>query len=179
MRQIIAIALLCLFTFNSLVFSPLFKSVIKQNRREIKNRIVHATNAAEFDVLLVSAQDVEKIIWHDAFEFTYNGKMYDLVSIVKLNNSISKITCINDVKEKELFACLDDYFKNEFSSTTKKGKSLQILMSYFVLSYNLVQPFNLTGIDRYYSLLSQHSTLMDAKILIRHNEINSPPPEFV
>lgn len=179
MKKITGILLLAVFAFNALVFLPMFRYVIKQNRREIKTRILNSTDYSQYDVIYFTDAELMDLYWHDQYEFSYKENKYDLVSMSKTNQGTTKIICFNDIKEKEIFAGLDSYFKEEFNTGTNKGKSLQVILNYFAVNYIMPNPFLLNSalvntIANTYSLNNE-----DFFFRSRSMEVASPPPELV
>jgi hypothetical protein len=83
----------------------LWFSYVKNNiQKEIRREIRLGLSEKDLTLISVPVNDESGICWiKPGKEFTFNGKMYDVVKIT-INNNRKIYYCIDDVKEKNLIA---------------------------------------------------------------------------
>ncbi len=98
-------------------------------RQEIKIKLKNSVPKDELTKIVVSSANAQELQWTRKNEFSYNGKMYDVVSSIK-TDSVTTHLCISDEKEDELFKNLEDLVNNELGKKSKE-KNTSKKASYF------------------------------------------------
>jgi len=170
LKKTIIIVVLFYFLYLNIGYFPIF--LIKQRiiKNEMALKIKHLNPAAEITELIFDNTSISKLKWLDKKEFIYDEKMYDVVKI-RYNNDKIHIFCLEDVKEKMLFAQLK---KMKTSAENKKENNESSLFKLFIKDY--LSEKNTSVIK----LFSKSYIFIDK---INHYtscfpENLSPPPEF-
>lgn len=129
-----------LFLILSLhLFIPYLIFKVKQTciRNEIKNTIKHGLS--ENEMMCFSQHEIKHAQWNEINkEFWLNGNIYDVVKIT-YKNGIKFYWCINDNKEKRLFATLDNIVNKRMHDYTpkilKKIIGIEWLCNYNTISF--------------------------------------------
>jgi hypothetical protein len=119
----------------------------------------------------VANKNAAGIHWEDENEFSFRGRMYDLVE-KKLHGDQLVLVCISDEKETAL---LDDFAKNiynkEGGNSSKKHQSqvIRLVLSPFILEQPAV---SLTTLSRSVKKFTRYSELLPQ---VYFNIITPPP----
>lgn len=155
------------FLFNIggyyLWFSYVKNNIQKEIRREIRQGL------SEKDLTLISmpVNDESGICWiKPGKEFTFNGKMYDVVKIT-INNNRKFYYCIDDVKEKNLIA--------GFSKIPESNQKARKLLASFHYVY-VIQPESFFHIIETANL-NYYMKSFDTASTVK--EVTIPPPKPV
>lgn len=87
----------------------------------MKRKIKAGLPDNQLQFFLLSSKEFQNLDWVNHKEFKRNGTMYDVVRTETLKNDSVKLACINDSKETELFAHLNEHI-DSFSDIQKDGK---------------------------------------------------------
>lgn len=104
-------------------YFPVF--VFQQNlaKKEIKQRLKQSVPEEELSIIIIDEHNSSEINWIDKNEFTFDGKMYDIVRFEKGPDGKTHYYCINDKQEKKLFANLEKHLQNNFEGNSQKEKN--------------------------------------------------------
>ncbi len=106
-------------------------------RQEIKIKLKNSVPKDELTKIVVSAANAQELRWTRKNEFSYNGKMYDVVSSFK-TDSVTTFLCISDEKEDELFENLEDLVDNELGEKSKEKNTSKKSSYFFQLFYETI-----------------------------------------
>jgi hypothetical protein len=121
MKKAVVLFFISIFLFNSVGYFVVFKTAEFELKSEIKIKIKQGLPTKELVTLTIPSKELKTIVWHDGGkEFSYKGKMYDVVKSEQIENAITYY-CIDDSKETNLFANLDEHI-NANVITTNTGK---------------------------------------------------------
>jgi len=125
MRKLISILLLLVFFFQSVGCLVVFKIQQLQVRREVKHHILSKLADSELSVIKMpkNRKDKTGFLYHfiDSDEFSYAGKMYDVVREESHGNSIWYY-CYPDKKETKVLAELNDFIRDRTANNPQKKK---------------------------------------------------------
>jgi hypothetical protein len=176
MKKIASLFLLSIFLFNTVGYYIAFKTVQLAVKKEIKSQIKSNLAIKELTMITINKTDLSTIDWKDGGkEMVYKDEMYDIVRTTETPVSITYY-CINDRKEKALFANLDEHINAHISADKPlKNSGSKKLVEHVVKLYFCNEPmlsFNIneTGVLFFLTPIKFPSVFI---------EINSPPPEFV
>lgn len=137
--RIVSICAIFILAINIVGYYPLFKADQWLVRREIKRRIKESVPADELHQFQFLKSDVPHLDWvKPKKEFRLDGHMYDVVTKVEKGDS-TYFSCINDVKETQLFAHLDELTKKQSESGNTPLSSFR-KMAQVYLSAKLLEP---------------------------------------
>lgn len=174
MRKILHILITAIFIYNLMGYVAVFQVMEFQAKKEIKKRIKSNLQEPELTVITVTAWNQDELNWlEDDREFIYRQQLYDVVKKETKGETIFYY-CINDTREKELFANLNDHIdrhvKNDFSHNKQKKSILQKAINEYVI----IKTFS-------FSLFSSSIPLMYAdNFVLNQGYVQQffPPPEF-
>jgi len=176
MKKLAVFSLLAIFLFNSVGYFIVFKIAQTEVRKEIKTRLKLTVPQAELIAIEINKSDIKNIHWEkENKEFYYSDHLFDVVKTKETPNSIIYY-CIDDKKERNLFASLDDHVTSFIASENSKKNSPtkklndHVVKIYFSNSYGF--GFQNASTQVYFSF----STRI---YLSEFQETKSPPPEFV
>lgn len=175
MKGFCAILLTLIFTFNLVGYLVVFKVQQYQIRREIIHNIERGIPESQLTCITVNQENKNKIIWKHKKEFRYQGEMYDVVKVEKLDEETTVYYCINDSQETHLFAKLDKHLKKTGKNKNQQNFPLKIVFKI------LPKPDSRFGnlIDTV-SEVNQKSNFKYAEFYTSPElEISSPPPRIV
>lgn len=93
-------------------------------RKAIKTRMKSTLKESELATLSFTSTEFEQLLWiKENKEFRFNGHLYDVYRIKKQNGKIV-CQCIDDIKETQLFASLDEDTYRGLNSSSS-GKTLK------------------------------------------------------
>jgi len=144
MKKITPIFLICIFLFNTVGYYIAFKAVHYSVKKEIKSQIKSSLDITELTIITLNKKDLDKIEWKDdGEEMVYNDEMYD---IVRSTETITSITyyCINDKKEKLLFANLEEHISIHIAADkpVKNPASKKLIDHVVKLYFEVDESFN-------------------------------------
>ncbi len=175
LRRLTSLLFAAALIFNLVGAYLVFESTRVAVRKEIKKRIKAGVPEKDLHVLRFRLDDVESgsagIQWKHKGEFSYRGKMYDIVRKTADQEFITYY-CINDTEEEQLFARLDelvnDYASGDKNTRDKTRNKLRLLVQELVKPAMLtlsVFPGNLRVISGFTFAFTEYCP-----------EIPSPPP---
>lgn len=175
MRQIIGLFLLSVFIFNLTGVMLVFKIQQMSIKQEIQNQLKREISEDKLHVLTLSAAEVSVLNWEEENEFTYKGKMYDVVKKELLADSSIRYYCIDDQQETELFSELNDLIKKNTDSDNPISQAAKKLLKFLSLLY----------INEKWTTNSNNFNLSALLQLYKDNytspqlNLNFPPPKAV
>lgn len=101
-------------------------------------------------------------------EFRYRGELYDVVSVKKINNTIT-ICCLKDGNENKLEKQVNNIHKNNNTKTPSSALSLLKFFSAFFMPDKESPIF-------YYSLDTQTGSIANETSVANNIEVIKPPP---
>jgi hypothetical protein len=119
LKKLVSIFLVFLILYNMMGYIVVFKSYQYAIRNEIKTRIKEAIPENELTIIRLTDEDIKnrkkgyKRI--DDKEFSLSGKLYDIVRSQSCGDTTT-FYCINDSKEEQLFANLDEHVKRQMDT---------------------------------------------------------------
>ncbi len=123
LRKYLSVILLFFFLFNIGGYYLWFNYVKNNIQKEIRQEIRRGLSEKVLTLITVPVNDETGICWiKPGKEFTYRGKMYDVVKTSIFNNK-KFYYCINDVKEKKL--------NHDFSKNTESNQKARKLLGNF------------------------------------------------
>ncbi|GAB4448851.1 MAG: hypothetical protein Fur0028_03990 [Bacteroidales bacterium] len=155
-----------LFSFFAVSFHFIILQVIVKT--EIQKAIKHKSIALN-DIKVFKYNEIKNnIYWHEKNkEFSYNHKMYDILNVSKINNSLY-IYALEDTKEE---AIIIDFLKK--SSHIKHILLLQNFLQLFI--------FDLIDSSNVFFNFTKDSFIIKTSNLYKNinTEIHTPPPKLV
>lgn len=104
MKNAIIIILLAIFSFNFGGSYAILQFQKYQIRKEIKREIRAGISENDLIKIVVTSENKKELIWKDSKEFSFKGKMYDVVHSEKINSNTQIYHCISDSQETKLIA---------------------------------------------------------------------------
>ncbi|WP_373058428.1 hypothetical protein [Zunongwangia sp. H14] len=130
MKKAFAILLLLIFSFNSAGFYISFGIQLYQIKKEVKQRIIAATPREELIQLKYSSATKKEFHWHEDGEFSYKGRMYDVVNTEK-NGDATFYFCIEDKEEMILLASLKKQLEKNSKRSKRTGNTAKPFLKIF------------------------------------------------
>ena len=170
MKKAISIALLFLFVYQTLGYFVIFKILQANIRHEIKEKIESSLSEDQLEIITIKTDEENQIEWvREGKEFIYKNKMYDVVRKKEKDNTI-KYFCLNDKKEEELFANLDDIVrKNPQNDKNIKNILSKVVNNYFFEDVNMEKGIFIAEI------VSPRKTSFYNNL---ERKVQNPPPKF-
>ncbi|RYD78723.1 MAG: hypothetical protein EOP53_10755 [Sphingobacteriales bacterium] len=178
MKRFTGIVLIMLMGYNLIGYFPAFYALQTKIKREMRRAIRRNAKPEELTVFTFSLEN-NKITdtdfdLKDEHEFSYKGEMYDVVRTEKTGNTIT-FYCLNDKKEKQLFANLNQSVKQN-SAENPFQKSSKLFNTFCKLEFisteklsPVLQDFTIQNIFSPYHIWRSG----------KHITQFSPPPEFL
>ncbi len=131
MRKFLSLVLCAFFLFNVSGYYVIFRLMQYHARKEMKAYIKNNLSDDEMEMVIVSDSEISSPLSSFKFvkknEFTYKGKLYDIVRRKKDGDN-TIFYCINDKQEEKLFAGLNEHIKwNTDNNAPSKSRSVQLL----------------------------------------------------
>jgi len=177
MKRLLSILITILFLYNTTGYLIVFKSFQYGIKEEIKTKIKNNLN--DKDLVLIkypshpNKQQKKLFHWKEENEFLYNGNMYDVVRQYSIHDTVYYY-CINDTREKELFATLNVQVDQNMASNSKANN----LVKLYKLSIDQSYLFNFS-ID---NLLQSSKETVSLYLIPGYSpvqkEVETPPPEL-
>ena len=177
MKKLLPIILSVLLLFNAGGFIVVFKSLQISVKNDIRKKLKSSLPLNSLSEIKVSLKDSHSknsaLKWYDDDkEFSYGGKMYDIVSKETKGDTIYYY-CINDTREEQLFAGLNGYVNKAMSDDGLKQKVLKIV---FQLSQNYYIPIQKAQPKESGASAVRYFTYSEKSCSTLH-EVNIPPPK--
>lgn len=177
MKKLISILIVCTLIFHLFGYFAVFKVMQQNVKKQIKTSIKQGIPQEKLHSFRFPAdKELQKkmgIRWHEKKEFSYKGKMYDIVYKLQDGNFII-YKCVNDTQEEALFAGLGIQIKNTLHSDPTKSKTLNILQKFNLLYYTQNQL-------KIKNSVKETQISFTYKPLFYYNlsqEVLTPPPQF-
>ena len=168
MRKILSILLVFVLFYSIMGFYLNFKIEQYQVKREIKHKIINNLPEKELTLIKISSGNSGKIKWmEEDKEFRYNGKMYDVVKIKKVNDT-TYYYCFNDEKESKLLSHLDNLVKEQTGNSKSRTIQKKQVTDYFFQQILFAQFVSKEPI-KYFSYSSVYKSVI--------KDVLSPPPK--
>ena len=116
MRNRIALVFLLFVTWQLVGVTTWFELSRVSIRKEIKTRIKARVPEKDLIHLSFSQDQLKNLTWLKKNEFRFNGHLYDVVHRSIQENGSVLLKCIDDVKEKVLFATLGETTANHLGT---------------------------------------------------------------
>jgi hypothetical protein len=141
-------------------------------RQEIKHQLKNSLPQEELTKIIVTPAQALQLQWTRQNEFSYKGKMYDVVRKTK-TDSVITFLCISDEKEDELFKNLENLVNNELGEKSKEKNTSKKASYFFQLFCNTSdnEQYMLDGTDFTFSLFTESFYIIPGLKLF------APPPE--
>ncbi|MDT0643064.1 hypothetical protein RM553_09515 [Zunongwangia sp. F363] len=136
MKKASAILLLFIFSFNSVGFYIAFGVQLYQIKQEVRQKIIDGTPEEELVQLKYSSATKKEFHWHEDGEFSYKGKLYDVVRAEK-KHAATIYYCIVDKEETILLASLKKQLEKNSRRNKRNGKPAKSLNKVFFQPRNL------------------------------------------
>jgi hypothetical protein len=175
MKKIFSIFLLLIFLFNLAGYFIVFKIMQCSVQQEMKTYLENNPSSKETETIVIPNSELassSRLKFIDDDEFTYNGKLYDIVSKKTVNGS-TVFYCMNDKQEEKLYAALKDHvMHNTDQNLPVKDKSNLIIKNIIkeaLTDKNITQAMSA---EAYHMCFRFNSTLIQNFITVQ-----SPPPK--
>lgn len=173
LKNATVILLLVIFSFNLGGSYAILQIQKHQIRREIKREIRAGISENDLIKIEVTSENKEKLIWKDSKEFSFKGKMYDVVRSEKIDENTKVYHCILDSQETKLIA----QYNKELQKKHKNKKNSNSLKVFKFLEE--IDPLPQKAI----MALSERKLLNNFKYYENYApltlEISSPPPKKI
>jgi hypothetical protein len=116
MRNRIALVFLLFFIWQLIGVTTWFELSRVSIRKEIKTRIKARITEKDLIHLYFSPDQLKNLTWIKKNEFRFNGQLYDVVHRSIQENGSVLLKCIDDIKEKVLFATLGETTANRLGT---------------------------------------------------------------
>jgi hypothetical protein len=138
-------------------------------REEMERKSASSTDERDLEKVEIGDGDISSIIWKKpGKEFTWDGDFFDVVKIIKTDNS-TIFYCLRDVREKELVT--------GFTATTGKDSGIFNLVR---IIQKLLIPQSASGIDLHQTIyISGEILFRNASYTLANGYVSVPaePPE--
>lgn len=137
--------------------------------QDLRNNPVHK-DVEHFEFVLKNGLPVDASCqFEDANEFSYKGKMYDVIYEKRTGNMLY-IACINDKKEEGLLKELSNIQLNQNNKPLKNGFVIQFVFGFFFFEEKQEQNMALR------SQSNEHYSKYDHSLSSFAKDITTPPP---
>lgn len=109
-------------------------------RQEIKHKLKNSIKADELTEIVLNHAEVAELQWTRENEFSYKGRMYDVVKTSR-TDSLIKYSCISDEKEDALFRNLKDLVNREMGERSSQKNSDKKGVDSLKLFFTELKPF--------------------------------------
>ena len=133
--QILITSLLLIFLFNNFGYWFCFKVEQSDIKREMFEMTKQTVPNSELIALAIPAAEINDLLWQDENEFSYKGKMYDVVRSERSADKSTVYYCLNDTKEEALNANLNAHIKGGLFGDKTNGKHANDLSKLFSQTY--------------------------------------------
>ncbi len=147
-----------------------------QIKKEIKTKIKMGLNPSDITSITITKSDLKDIKWlKEGKEMIYNNKLYDIIRVEKNHKSLT-YHCIEDKREAELYAQLENHINTHVATNKPPKKSFPLkkvdnVIKLFFSSEKSFSSIPVTTISQ----LSTITILYERPLLER----NFPPPRFI
>lgn len=173
-RLLISIIAISLF-YQVFGYLLVFNANVFLCKKEMKSAIKAGLSDSEKEHLKFSKADYESLDWQNHKEFSLNDHMYDVISTENIGDDSVLVTCINDIKEKELFAGLADKI-DQNSDLTNTGKPISKVMLKLLKIEGLLNKEENCVL---FTALEIPYIKHNSRIVSEFVNINTPPPRAI
>lgn len=153
-----------MLAFNIAGTLILFKARQYSIREEIKKQLLSNYPTHKLHPISVSNKNKHEIIWQEKNEFSYKGKMYDVVFANSENDSCHIYWCIEDHEETNLYAGLNELVNRTIETDRTSGQSAKRLFKFLSELFLPEQTI----------VFSLHSPLQLPHHILPHSPYHSP-----
>ena len=114
-------------TIGTITYFNVLKSVIKSN---VKAEIEDGLSVEELITFTFSKEEIQNLEWEHEKEFSYGGKMYDVINTKVLNEDTFEILCYEDDKETALQQLIASRIDQQFDNHPSKDSSTTHLFNF-------------------------------------------------
>ena len=176
MKKAALFFLLCIFLFNTAGYFIAFKVAQYEIKSETRSYIRSNININELIAITINKADLTSVKWEESGrEMFYKNELYDIVNSTEVATTITYY-CLNDKKEKSLFANLDDHINMQVSDQPLKNDGSKKLVDHVIKLYFHNESLFTAATSNILSSVFPNMVINYTPVLI---ETNSPPPEFV
>lgn len=131
------------------------------------------SKGTKFENINLSSAEYNKLTWTEGHnEFIYNGQLYDIVNLAKINtNYILNAYC--DKNETQLVKALHNFVKQLFPTNGKNNKNIESILTAFQKEYLPLQ--KITVPPSYFTYIKQSSCITDVSSACPDKGIWHPP----
>lgn len=178
MGKALSIFLLLLMTFNLLGFYPAFLAVRRSIRRSVREKLISTVKESDLTTFKFKTKGGKitdpNLSWEKDDEFSYKGKLYDVVKSTILDGEIT-LHCFEDKKETNLVALLKRKIKADVEHSTSKSSTGHILAK--VLTAVYLMPSQNSHFDDTFT--SASPGYFSYRPYIVYPIIDTPPPKYL
>jgi hypothetical protein len=174
LKRLTAILFLTLILIYSLGYVVIFKLSEFHIKQDMKVLIKKYVPNQKLLCITIDNANAKQLSWHEnGKEFSYQGKMYD---VVRTETSVGSVAyyCLTDEKETELMASLDKYFNDNTTAGAAQKHSTTPVMKEFAGAVFTLKPALKISCPEFKNR-SFYSFM--AHISIVHPDNPSPPPK--
>jgi hypothetical protein len=174
LKNSVVIILLAVFVFNTMGYFIAFQTIQHQVKKEAKRSILNKMNDSFYLKKVFTEEAFNKIDWHDdGKEFVLNNELYDVVKIEK-NKGDFIVYCIDDKKETQLFANLNEHIQQHATTNTSSKSSKKIADNVVKLFYE-----NKASIEALIFSSNICYSFSNYPLQFPNIETSNPPPELL
>ncbi len=122
MKRFVAIISLSAYLTHLLGYLVVFHVVQQDIRQQMKLLIKEQVADKECVIIAVTRSEAGELQWEKENEFRYRGGLYDVVR-TETRSDTTFYTCINDVREEQLFASLEREVQRQTSTDATDSKT--------------------------------------------------------
>ncbi len=142
-RKILSILFAGLIIFNLCGYYFVFKCDQISIKSEMKNLISNGSNRSHYTEVIIVNPSIDKDFkMLDKDEFSYRGRMYDVISTRFSGNSVI-FTCLNDTREEQLIARYDKYSGWLTGMNLPERSKNSQAMLYHIIKYALLNKYSI------------------------------------
>ena len=176
MKKIVSHSLLFLFILQLAGLAVFFEFEHYQLKKEVRHLIQKKIPIQNLTLLKFTSTENSKLIWHDAKEFEWKNKLFDVVRFKKLSDDTYCYYVFSDIQEDSLMAKINQTVSQNFPNEkqpTPVSKVLKVFKTPLFFENTPVQ--NIEG-----NFISKISAIFNYTDLFSTSEqkIELPPPEI-
>ena len=122
MKNVVAIISLSAYLTHLLGYLVAFHVVQQEIRQEMKQLIMERVSDEECVIIALTNAEKQEVQWEKENEFRYRGGLYDVIRTVTRNDT-TYYSCINDIREEQLFASLEREVQRQTSTDVTHSKT--------------------------------------------------------
>ncbi len=173
LKKILPILLILSVVFDIVGYIAVFKTLQGRIRAEVRQTILTGNESGKFDKIKLRVDDPAYRRLNST-EFTYKGRLYDIVREERRGADISFI-CLDDDEEERLYKALSNYVMNEISGG--KSNNAKALKYLHLFSFDAVFPGGFTRFPSQFELAA--FPRINDSFSSRNYSPEEPPPEIL